>query len=118
MQGLFSAMRAVARGGAKRDDQGEAPEVELFGLLAEFRTALRQEIEASRKANAASAVSLVNGRRIGQLGSAFQYLFEVDNALNLPGDAPGDLIVPGNLSFPRSSGQLLLVVDHAACAAS
>ncbi len=74
---------------------GDAPEVELEGLLAEFRTALRQEIEASRRANASAAVPLVNGRRIGQLGSAYQYLFEVDNVLNLPGDAPGDLMVAG-----------------------
>ena len=73
-------MSGGPRGEWKRDDQEEPPEVELFGLLAEFRSALRQEIEASRKDNAASAVPLVNGRRIGQLGSAYQYVFEVENA--------------------------------------
>ena len=92
-------MAHVMRGRPKHDvdraDLGDTPEVELVGLLAEFRAALRQEIEASRRANGSAAVPLVNGRRIGQLGSAYQYLFEVDNVLNLPGDAPGDLMVAG-----------------------
>jgi hypothetical protein len=75
----------------------EPEEVFLVGDLAEFRTALRQEIEAARRASAAGAIPLVQGRRIGQLGNAYQYLFEVENALNLPGDAPGDLIVGNQL---------------------
>jgi len=95
VRGLAHAMRGRPKRDVDRADLGDAPEVELVGLLAGFRAALRQEIEASRRANASAAVPLVNGRRIGQLGSAYQYLFEVDNVLNLPGDAPGDLMVAG-----------------------
>lgn len=38
---------------------------------------------------------LINGRRIAQVGSGFQYFFDVESALTAPGDAPGDLIVAG-----------------------
>ena len=41
-------------------------------------------------------MSLVNGKRVGELGSAFQYVFSVENALNAPGDAPGGLYVEGS----------------------
>ena len=66
-------------------------EVPLSGRLQEFRTALREEIEASKRTAASSAVPLINGRRIAQIGARFQYTFEIENVLNLPGDAPGDL---------------------------
>ena len=70
-------------------------DVFLTGVLEEFRTALRIEIEAARRHESSSAVSLINGRRIAQVGSNYQYVFDVENVLNLPGDAPGDLYVPG-----------------------
>ena len=74
-----------------------SPEVPLVGLLAEFRTrSVRRSRPLGRAPSAAGAVALVQGRRIGQLGSAYQYLFQVENALNLrdlPGGTPGDLMV-------------------------
>ncbi len=78
------------------DEAVDAQEVPLSGRLAEFRTALRHEIDAARRNESSSAVSLVNGRRISQLASSFQYLFEAENLLNLPSDTPGDLYVPGS----------------------
>ncbi len=69
-------------------------ELVLTGRLAEFRAALRQEIDAASRDAASSAVGLVHGRRIGRVGGNVHYLFEMDNALSLPGDAPGDLFLP------------------------
>lgn len=74
----------------------EAP---LSGVLEEFRAALRSEIDYSRRNASSSAVQLLNGRRIAQVGSNYQYLFDIENVLNLPGDAPGDLFVPGKASI-------------------
>ena len=73
----------------------EQEEVQLSGKLAEFRTALQEEIEASRRNASSNAVSLINGRRIAQVGASFQYVFDVENVLNLPGDTPGDLYIQG-----------------------
>ena len=72
----------------------EPEEVELPDVLSEFRIALQNEIEAARRQESSSAVPLINGRRIAQVGQNFQYLFTIENALNLPGDAPGDLYLP------------------------
>lgn len=69
-------------------------EVPLSGDLAQFRTALREEIDAARKAASSSAIPLVNGRRIGQGAFGHQYLFTVESALNLPDGTPGDLMIP------------------------
>lgn len=69
-------------------------EVPLSGVLAEFRTALREEIEAARRAASSAAVALVNGRRVGERALGHQYLFLAESTLNLPDGAPGDLIVP------------------------
>jgi len=69
-------------------------EVLLTGVLAEFRTALQEEIVAARRQVASNAVPIANGRRIAQVGSAYQYVFDIENVLNLPGDVPGDLYVP------------------------
>lgn len=74
-------------------------EVQLTDHVAEFRTALREEIEAGKRDAASSAISLLNGRKIAQIGSAFQYLFDIENVLNLPGDTPADLRVPGKPSL-------------------
>lgn len=71
----------------------EASRVPLKGILNEFRTALEKEIEAASQGAEGSAVSLLNGRRIAQVGGNYQYLFNVENVLNLPSDSPGDLFV-------------------------
>lgn len=72
-------------------------EVVLTGMLAEFRTALQEEIEAARRNASGNAVMLINGRRIAQVGSGYQYIFTLENVLNMPGDSPGDLYVQGCL---------------------
>lgn len=66
----------------------------LTGVAAEFRIALREEIEAAKRAASSSAVRLENGRRVAQLGKAVQYQFNLESALQLPEDSPGDLHVP------------------------
>ena len=43
----------------------------------------------------AGDVSLISGRRIAQVGGAYQYVFDIENALNRPADMPGDLFVDG-----------------------
>ncbi|MBL7128383.1 MAG: DEAD/DEAH box helicase family protein [Ignavibacteria bacterium] len=73
----------------------EEDEVLLTGNLSEFRIALLQEIEAATRSASNTAVSLINGRKIAQVGGSYQYVFDVENALNLPGDTPGDLYIPG-----------------------
>lgn len=79
--------------GSHQGKPEEAREVVLTGLLAEFRDALTQELEAARRTSANSAAILVNGRRIARAGSTYQYVFDLENVLNAPGDAPGDLRV-------------------------
>ena len=64
-------------------------------LLAEFRTALREEIEAAKRTASSAAVELASGRRVASHAGAWQYQFLVDSPLNLPDDSPADLIVPG-----------------------
>jgi len=81
---------------ALRPDSDETEEVKLDGVLAEFRTALEEEIQAARAFESSNAVELKNGRRIANIGKNYQYLFEIENALNLPGDTPGDLYIPGS----------------------
>lgn len=56
---------------------------------------MREEICAAQKTSSSNAVPLTNGRRISQIGGTHQYSFTVDSILNVPGDAPGDLIVTG-----------------------
>jgi len=75
--------------------EAQTDEVPLFGILSEFRVALREEINASRKFSTETAVPLLNGHKIAQIGSHHQYKFELESALNLPSDSPGDLHVPG-----------------------
>jgi AAA domain len=75
-------------------------EVKLTGVLAEFRMALREEIDAARRAAAASGVMLIDGRRLGSGGGSTQYSFRVESALNLPDDSPGDLHIPARTGRP------------------
>ncbi len=79
-------------GDARHYDENQP--VRLEGRREEFRVALKEEIVAAQRQAVSSAVSLSNGRRCANVGSAFQYVFEIDSLLNLPGDAPGDLHVP------------------------
>lgn len=78
--------------GERADTPGE---VELVGVLDEFRTALREEIDAARRVAAGSGIQLLNGRLIGQAADAYQYAFTLESVLNLPDDLPGELRVPG-----------------------
>lgn len=71
-------------------------EVVLTGHLQGFRSALKEEVEAARRASASGATQLINGKRIGQVGEAFQYSFSVETALQVPEDSPGDLMVAGH----------------------
>jgi hypothetical protein len=79
---------------ARRREDKEA-EVPLSGVRAEFRTALRAEIEAAERAAATAAIPLVDGRKIGRLADAFQYAFGAEAAINAPGDCSGELSVAG-----------------------
>lgn len=81
---------------APQQIKSETEEVKLDGVLGEFRTALQEEIQAARAFESSNAVELKSGRRIAKVGKNYQYLFEIENALNLPGDTPGDLLVPGS----------------------
>lgn len=77
----------------RRDEVDD--EKALPPLLADFRTALREEIEAARRAASSAAIELVSGRRIGERGGSIQYVFLVESPLNLPDDSPADLLVAG-----------------------
>ena len=81
-------------------EQPPEQEVVLSGVLGEFRTALREEIDAARRSAAASGIHLFDGRRLGQAAGSTQYAFRVESALNLPDDSPGDLHVPGRAGRP------------------
>jgi hypothetical protein len=74
--------------------------VPLSGVLFEFRVALQEEIEAAKRNAASAGVPLVNGKRIAQIGGSYQYLFEIETILNVPGDTPGDLYVSGRDPIP------------------
>jgi len=74
------------------DQQNDRPP--LTAHRDEFRRAIEQEMDAATKAASSDAVHLRNGRRVAQVGGAFQYHFDVENVLTLPADSPGDLCVP------------------------
>jgi hypothetical protein len=65
-------------------------------LLEEFRTALREEIEAAKRTASLAAVELISGRRVGAYAGSVQYQFLVESPLNLPDDSPADLFVSGH----------------------
>lgn len=85
--------------GRVRRDEGCRPEavseVPLTGNFAEFRQALRDEIDASKRAASAGAVPLRGGRLVATVAGGFQYEFEMESPLDYPGDAPGQLAIPG-----------------------
>lgn len=74
---------------------GNGDSVPLVGVAAEFRDALKLEIEAARKASSSAATHLIDGRRIGTSAEGFDYLLRLESTLNPPDDSPGDLHVPG-----------------------
>ena len=81
----------------RRDSNEEVP---LSGIFLEFRIALQEEIKAASRNAANSSVPLMNGKRIAQIGGSYQYLFVIENILNVPGDTPGDLHIPGRDAIP------------------
>jgi hypothetical protein len=84
---------ALDSSGRRHEDK--ETEIPLSGVRAEFRTALRAEIEASEGAAATSAIPLADGRKIGRLADAFQYVFGAEPAITAPGDCPGELSIGG-----------------------
>src|SRR5947208_1500491 len=85
----------MAREWSRRSNDEPDVEVVLTGVRAEFRAALREEIEAAKRAAASSAIPLVDGGKIGRLADAFQYVFSATSALNVPSDSPGELQIEG-----------------------
>ncbi len=65
---------------------------ELHGKLAEFRTALEEEIAHCEK-NGLSSIILTNGSRVEGNQSGFYYRFFVEYAPNIPDDTPCNLII-------------------------
>jgi hypothetical protein len=88
-------MKEHADIGAWSRTTADEQEIPLAGERAEFRTALREEIWASRASSAGAGIPLINGRKVSEVGGAFQYAFSIQNALNAPGDQPADLHIPG-----------------------
>lgn len=76
----------------RKDNEAEIP---LSGVRTEFRTALGAEMEAASRPAATPPIPLVNGRKIGRLADAFQYVFGAEAAITVPGDSPGVLRIGG-----------------------
>ena len=74
------------------DDDAKIP---LSGVRAEFRTALRAEIEAAEQRSARSTTVLEAGRRLGRIADAVQYVFAAPSAISVPSDSPGELLIEG-----------------------
>jgi len=79
----------------KRQAEEQPEQVALTGMLAEFRTALLEEIDAARRAGGGSSTQLVDGRRLGMSGGRYHYRFQTENVLSIPPDTPGDLHLSG-----------------------
>lgn len=82
--------------------KAKVEEIPLDGVMAEFREALNDEIEAATSSAASSAIPLINGKRIGLVGSFTHYAFTVESALMLPTDAQGDLHIQGRAPVAAS----------------
>jgi hypothetical protein len=81
---------------ASPDKSSAAPEVELHGVRAEFRQALRDEIDAQRRAAASSAVQLFGGERAGARADAFQYVSRLEQPeMSVNEDDPAEVHIPG-----------------------
>lgn len=75
--------------------QDQIPEKPLPPLLDEFRVALREEVDAAKRASSSAAIEIVGGRRVANLGDSVQYIFSIESPLNLPDDSPVELVIPG-----------------------
>jgi AAA domain len=93
--GCDSSVGAMALDSPVRHREDNEAEVTLSGVGAEFRTALRAEIEAAKRAVAASAIALEAGRRMRRLADAWQYVFSAPSAISVASDSPGELIIEG-----------------------
>lgn len=69
--------------------------VELQGVLAEFRDALKAEARAVRSGSGSNVVVLRQGRRVLHGAGLHHYLFQVDFPQRLPVDAPAKLVIEG-----------------------
>ncbi len=72
-------------------------EVELTGILKEFRDALKTEIEIIKKCGQ-SSILLKNGHRINYDKSNYWYEFKIDYLPTMPEDTPCNLII-GNETY-------------------
>ena len=66
--------------------------IELTGFLAEFRTALEDEIDKIKKSGQ-SSTQLFGGRQIESHGVDFWYRFNVEYVPSLPADTPCKLVI-------------------------
>lgn len=75
---------------------------QLSGVRAEFRDALRAEIDAAR-ASGVNSIRVVDGRRLARIAGHYQYLFRVDALFSRAPtpDSPGELVVPGRANPAR-----------------
>lgn len=74
---------------------GVQDEVELVGVLDEFRTALREELDAARRVAAGAGIQLLNGQLIAQAAESYQYAFTLESVLSLFATTPGGLRLLG-----------------------
>jgi hypothetical protein len=92
--GCDSLLSAMASDSPVRHCEKDADaEIPLSGVRAEFRAALRAEIEAAKGAVATSVIPLEAGRKVGRLADAFQYVFSATSAIGVPSDSPGELMI-------------------------
>lgn len=77
--------------------KSEEPKVELNGILAEFRSALEEEIACVQRSGQ-STILLHEGQRIKGIAEEFWYRFAVEYAPSLPADTPCKLKV-GNEQY-------------------
>ena len=71
-----------------------AKRVKLKGKLAEFRTALQEEIKAI-EAKGQSTISLFRGARVASSNGQFWYCFQADRIPAIPADTPCKLDLGG-----------------------
>ena len=64
-------------------------------MLNEFRTALTEEIEASKILEINNAIPLSNGHKIGYMAGMYQYSFLIETVINAPSESPAELRVDG-----------------------
>lgn len=73
-------------------DKHQNENVKLYGIEAEFRDALEEEIYHIKKTGQTSTI-LLSGRRVASKGEDFWYSFDVEYMPTLPDDTPCKLVV-------------------------